>query len=644
MADVEIKGRLSVDTGSSGKSIADIKKEIKEAGAELERASQGSTAWEAANKRLAIANQQLKQATDQATQSQKQHVGVFGELKDRVTAMVPGLKGVESAGTGVNGIFKLISANPIVLILTALVGVLKWLYEAFTATKEGAEEVEAVFSGVKAAVQAVVDRVVMLGRAVIEFFKGNFKEAVNQAKGAVTGLVDEVSHAYAKAKELAKMRQEIRDYERQDAVDDSFNEVRRAQLKEMLSDEETAAKDKLRIARQLREELKEDAAKDMENEQKKLNVAIEQNKLKRFLSDEDRQKEADARIAYNKAAEEAALQEFQLNKMVRNAERQVAQEAKATLDERKAKAKEYADLQKQHAEDAKKRHEEEMQRQKEYAAAREKLRKETEQFNAEYVAEFKKQDELEEQRRAKVAADNKRIELENRKKLAELKLTNTPNSDKAKIDAIRANLALELNAIAEGDLQRQVLAQKAENEITKIKEDAVKARQALDQAEFESKMKTTTAVGGVLSQLGGLIGQQTAVGKGFAVAGALIDTYAAIAATLKNAAKTPAGGIPGYAVAQAIATGLAGFAAVRNILKVQVPGGSSGGPSISTVSPVAATAPIAPTASTTALNQSSINAVGNAATGGTNRSFVLDSDIKNNDERARRINRAARLA
>lgn len=640
MADVEIKGRLSVDTGNTGKSISDIKKEIKDAGKAMEDAAVGSDAWTAANRRLTTAQQSLKQATDQTNAANKTSSQHFGELKDRVTAMVPGLKGVEAGAGGVNTIFKILSANPIILILTALVGILKFLYEAFTATREGAEKVEAVFEGVKAAVQVVTDRVMMLGRAVIEFFKGNFKGAVEQAKGAVTGLVDEVQNAYNRAKSIAERLQEIRAEDRMDRIEDAENDKKIAQMKERLNDDEVTAKEKLKTSRELRSALLKDQEEDDKRNSERIDLELQKIRMKRNLTKEDLDAEAELLIERSNLAKDNALEEFRLTKMVHNAEKQVAAEAKAAADAAKEAAKNAAEESKK-AEDAKKA------RLKELADLQEGLlsldRKTAQaaaQAAAQYEAEFKKQDELEEARRLKIAADNKRTELENKKKLAELKLLNNPKSENAKIEAIKANLALELSTLAEGDLQKQILTKKAEDEITKIKEGGVTARKELDKAEYESKMQTVTAVGGILTSLSNLVGQQTAVGKGLAVAGATIDTFAAVAATLKNAAKTPAGGIPGYAILQAAAVGINGIAAVRNILKVQVPGGGGGG---SAPSAITASAPLAPQASSTALNQSSINAVGNAASGGIGRSFVLDSDIKNNDERARVINRRARL-
>ena len=116
---------------------------------------------------------------------------------------------------------------------------------------------------------------------------------------------------------------------------------------------------------------------------------------------------------------------------------------------------------------------------------------------------------------------------------------------------------------------------------------------AIKIADEERKAKQTALDGyaGAVSSLSNTIGQETAAGKGLAVASALISTYAAITATLENAAKTPAGGIPGYAIAQSIATGIAGLAAVKKIVAVKVPGGGGSGSSQTGSLPTAPTPP-----------------------------------------------------
>ena len=116
---------------------------------------------------------------------------------------------------------------------------------------------------------------------------------------------------------------------------------------------------------------------------------------------------------------------------------------------------------------------------------------------------------------------------------------------------------------------------------------------AIKIAELEEEAKRTSLDGyaGAISSLSSTIGQETAAGKGLAVASSLINTYAAITGQLKTAAASPGGAIPGYAIAQAIATGAAGFAAVKKIVSVKVPGGGGSGSSQTGSMPTAPTPP-----------------------------------------------------
>ena len=100
------------------------------------------------------------------------------------------------------------------------------------------------------------------------------------------------------------------------------------------------------------------------------------------------------------------------------------------------------------------------------------------------------------------------------------------------------------------------------------------ARVSIADAEFEAKMTSAMGYASALSDVSGVIGQETAAGKAMAVASSLINTYAAIAGQLR-AFSTKA--IPGYAIAQAIATGAVGFANVKKIISTKVPKSSGGG-------------------------------------------------------------------
>jgi hypothetical protein len=161
---------------------------------------------------------------------------------------------------------------------------------------------------------------------------------------------------------------------------------------------------------------------------------------------------------------------------------------------------------------------------------------------------------------------------------------------------------------------------------------------AIDDNVFANKQRNLSATSGLLKSVTDLVGRETAAGKALAVASSLIDTYAAITSTIRSSSKGLKGGIPGYAIAQGIAVGIAGLAAVRNILKTKVPGRASGaGGAVSVPSNV--TAPVAPQAESTRLDPTQVNQIGNAAS----RAFVVESDITGNQDKIKRLNRQARI-
>jgi hypothetical protein len=143
----------------------------------------------------------------------------------------------------------------------------------------------------------------------------------------------------------------------------------------------------------------------------------------------------------------------------------------------------------------------------------------------------------------------------------------------------------QLNALKDANIARdakdlEIRGQMASTDIA-IAGNTYKAKKELSEAavkvaeeEFAARQKLNDATVAGLMVVSDLVGRETGKGKALAVAASLINTYSAIAGQLKAFAGVP---IPGYAIVQAITTGLAGFAAVRNILKVQVPNGGGGG-------------------------------------------------------------------
>ena len=213
---------------------------------------------------------------------------------------------------------------------------------------------------------------------------------------------------------------------------------------------------------------------------------------------------------------------------------------------------------------------------------------------------------------AKVAenalAGSKKADLEEQAQLeANLINLETAKLTKAKevtsqIIALKAEETAALKAIDDQVIADQLIKDQAEKERTdKIAADKKIADQKeIDDAkivadakieiakkEEAAKVAALNGYANALSGISGVIGQETEAGKGIAIASSLVNTYAAIAGQLAVFSGVGAPPIPGYAIAQAIATGVVGLANVKKIASVKIPNSSGGGsapniPSIST--------------------------------------------------------------
>jgi len=133
--------------------------------------------------------------------------------------------------------------------------------------------------------------------------------------------------------------------------------------------------------------------------------------------------------------------------------------------------------------------------------------------------------------------------------------------------ALKAQQAADVAAVIKSQDEQDVASKASFSE----------AKKKIDEKESENKLKMLDVIGSGLSSAADELGESTIAGKALAVAGASISTYTAIAGTLAAFSKTT---VPGYAIAQAVATGVFGLLNVKKILSVKVPskkGGGSGG-------------------------------------------------------------------
>ena len=234
-----------------------------------------------------------------------------------------------------------------------------------------------------------------------------------------------------------------------------------------------------------------------------------------------------------------------------------------------------------------------------------------------------------------------KISAETQKEIfdAQIKLgRDKADKDKADIEAENAAFQKRMDAETEAENKAYDAAQKKKNDAAKLDKDQKDAVLLFEQ----QKRDTYKMTGEALGALGDVVGKQTIAGKALAISQALINTYLGVTEVLKNKTIIPEPFGTIQKVASVAGILAAGFSAVRNIGRTQVPGGGGGGaaatPSVGNIA-----APVSPQSTATSLSASTIQNIGNAAAGGVNRAYVLDSDIRNSDERNVRLQRAARL-
>jgi hypothetical protein len=163
------------------------------------------------------------------------------------------------------------------------------------------------------------------------------------------------------------------------------------------------------------------------------------------------------------------------------------------------------------------------------------------------------------------------------------------------------------------------------------------ARISLAQSEADARVQLLQEIGNAMGALSDLVGRQTKVGKALAIAQATINTYLGISEVWKSPAVLPEPFNTALKVASTITTAAGGIAAVRNIARVQVPGGGGSVPNIDTKAPMTPT--LSPTVQTNVQNAQAINQMSSQST----RAYVLNSDIQNEQQRNAYLQRNASI-
>jgi hypothetical protein len=765
-----IAASVKIDVSASTKSMNELNAAIKESKKALADAKIGSKEYIQASKELKEQEDLLQKSLSAANDEKQKSGEAFGLLKSKVQGLVPGLKsaegGIQSFGTQL----KILAANPIILMLTAIVIGLGLIYEAFTSTVEGGKAMKQIFAEIEAAGTILKDAIFGLYRGMADLyvaafkfitldFKGaaeSFKKAGEEASGSMKEFGKLTDGTLKKFGELEKAQQQNDVARKKSAVVISETNKLLVQSREILTDENatiaqkkkalaevTAAETKssaervrianedLRIIKAKQEAfgIESNNAKKLNGEVRELTIAaneaaqenaqteIKLNKQRKQLEKQEKSERAEADKAAKEKEKERItnLREFTMKdlkmkqelelaaitdakqkelKIIDNAYQEELRDNKVALEQKKLTTKQYDILNNdallvanEKKKEATKKFDEE--KEKKDKEAKQKEIDETRKFDAElnkinleirlagitdarekeriqlqisFAERFKQVEETYKndekklvQLKAALTIQQHAAELALDKKYADedLKATEQLSFKKIAFQLTQAKKDLKLqeklldekDSLIKSQYQREIseaglTAQKKAEIEQKYTEDVAaqtEARKQLAKAEMDAKIAAADGIASTLGNAAELFGKQTALGKTLAIASATISMFTSAQKAYEATVGIPFVGpvLAPINAGLAIATGIKN---IQSIASVEVPGASGGGSSIS-----APSAPIAPTQTSTKLDAQSIQGVGNAASAGVGRTFVLDSDINNSEERKRRLVRAARL-
>lgn len=508
--------------------------------------------------------------------------GLTGGTGALVGQMKSGIAGVQAFNAA-------LKANPIVFVVSLVLTLIGIIEKLMKRNSELATSLNAAFAPFKVIFGRLLDWITGLFEGVA-FLLENLAKGVTRLLDKLGLISEETKRAAAEGARLAGETQRI--YQAETAALVPMAQMRREMedLKTLAADQNKSAAERSKLLKQATDKLH--AIRDLELSV--LDAKYKQIKAENqlgYTSDEDYRKEQEALAALEAARASYATQEKEMagqvsgfikqerDKQAAAAQAAAAKSAKAAEDAAKREAdaakkaqdaikaaqdaqlKKYAeavtamqlDIAQRELEGAKislqelqavndQKIEIETYRRAQGLIGEQEYINNVRQLELEYAAEVKaRKDEEDQQER-----DRQAMNLENERSLADMKMTNDLESQLARLDAQKAAEIANAEAIG---AETTAITERFE-----IMKDDIKRKYYNAQLEMAA---------GTADQLSSLLGEESAAGKAFATAQALINTYLGASKALAQ------GGI--WGIAQAAIVVAAGMKNVMSINKTKEP-------------------------------------------------------------------------
>lgn len=160
-------------------------------------------------------------------------------VSDGAAEMSQGVTAIKNASTAtgvLSGALKVLKAVLISTGIGAVVVAFGSLVTYLTRTQEGVELARKAMAGLSATFDVILDRIAMLGGAIVQLFKGDFVEAAQTAKAAFQGIGAEISEETQQAIKLSEALQNIEKREIALSAQMAASKVQLAELKRIADD------------------------------------------------------------------------------------------------------------------------------------------------------------------------------------------------------------------------------------------------------------------------------------------------------------------------------------------------------------------------------------------------------------------------
>ena len=220
-------------------------------------------------------DKQIKQLDSSVGQHQR-NVGNYKSAMDGLAGSFQGMPGpIKQVGTAIQTVGRLLIANPIILIVTAITAAIAGLVDAFKRTDDGGTELAARFAQITAVVDVVLDRVGRLAAGFYNILKGNFSDGFDQISNSFSGISEQMNSAAKAAYQYVYAM---------DAINDRITSFisQESQLRNEIAKLMYTSKDQTKTDQERKEALEQalEKEKEISNFKKKSAEEIYQAKLK----------------------------------------------------------------------------------------------------------------------------------------------------------------------------------------------------------------------------------------------------------------------------------------------------------------------------------------------------------------------------